>query len=229
MKEKFQGYSYSRNISRTSQLSFITLFSNFKSSAGFFGKIKLMINYLILLILLTGCIRNEAAKKDIKSDSSILNLNSSRENLQNHYDQLKEDFSSADSVILFSHHSPNMPIKNPETGKYYEKSVPFIDNGRINYERSVKERKQLNGEEIQELSDILTLQATEKLVETTCFQPRNAIVIFGKGKMYCYDFCFECYGFSQYGEFPPPIMMSSEKYRKLYVFYKKSGFKYEMQ
>lgn len=188
-----------------------------------------MIKYLTQLILLAGCIRNTTAEKNNYSDLSTVNLKSVTEKyIESQYIQLRKDLSSADSVILLSHYSPNMPIKNPETGKYYKQSIPFIENGRVNYKLSVQELKQLNTEQIHQLSDILTLPATDDVVKTLCFQPLHAVAIFRKEKMYCFDFCFECHGFGQYGESPPDIIMSSEKYSKLYSLYKKLCFKYEM-
>ena len=189
-----------------------------------------MIKQLTFLFLLAGCTNNKSAqvKSDTKSprgDTVILDIKKS----VLHYNLLREDMLNADSVILLSHHSPNMPIRNPKTGEYYKKSIPFIVDDTINYETSVQERKQLNRKETEELIAILTLPAIDDVIESMCFQPRNAIVFFKRNKMSCFDFCFDCYGFAAYGNFRSDLLMNSEKYQKLMALYKKYKFKYELQ
>jgi|KBSSwiS6_1023812.scaffolds.fasta_scaffold01015_5 hypothetical protein len=184
-----------------------------------------MIRYLVVVILLSSCIgktvSNESSQKDsiLSSDPSPIAQ----------YDRLKEYLFSSDSVVLLSHHSPNMPIRNLKTGKYYQHPIPFIEDGKINYSTSVQERKQINKNEIRELADILTLPAVDDSILTMCFQPRNAVVAFKKDQMSCFDFCFDCFGFSKYGNFDSELIMNVDKYKKLIAFYKKHGFKYEME
>jgi len=186
-----------------------------------------MVKYILFLILFASGIENNTTKiitnKNSPENDSILSKSAIR------YDLLKQDMLSADSIILFSHHSPNMPIKNPKTGEYYKESIPFIEQGNINYTLSVQERKQLNKKEIEELTDILIIPAVDDSINTTCFQPRNAVAIFKGNIMSCFDFCFECYGFSTYGNFRSDLIMNPEKYLKLLVLYKKYGFKYEIE
>jgi hypothetical protein len=144
------------------------------------------------------------------------------------YDRLKEYLLSSDSVVLFSHHSPNEPIKNPHTGKYYPHFIPFIEKEKINYATSVQERNQLNKNGIHELTEILILPAVSDSINLLCFQPRNAVVVFKGGRISCFDFCFDCFGFTQCGDFDSGLIMNGEKYKKLFAFYKKHGFKYQM-
>ena len=189
-----------------------------------------MIKQLTILFLLVGCTNNKSAqvKSDTKSPQGDSVIPEIRKPVIR-YDLLKEDMLNADSVILLSHHSPNMPIRNPKTGEYYKKSIPFIVHDTINYETSVQERRQLNRKETEELITILTLPAIDDDIQSMCFQPRNAIAIFKGNKMSCFDFCFDCYGFAAYGNFRSDLIMDPEKYQKLLDLYKKYKFKYELQ
>lgn len=184
-----------------------------------------MTRYLAFIIVFSSCVGNTVSNHPVQKDSILTTDDKPAVS----YDRLKECLLSADSVVLLSHHSPNMPIKDPKTGKYYPHSIPFIENGKINYAMSVQERKQLNKNDMKELADILILPAVDDSVASTCFQPRNAVVAFKNGRMSCFDFCFDCYGFSEYGDFVFDLIMNPEKYKRLYAFYKKHGFKYEME
>jgi hypothetical protein len=84
-----------------------------------------MTKYLVVIILLCSCAENRTAPegKAIHKDS----VKTTEFKPVIHYDRLKNYFLSADSVVLFSHHSPNEPIKNPSTGKYYRHTIPFIE------------------------------------------------------------------------------------------------------
>lgn len=182
-----------------------------------------MIRYLPLVILFYSCSGNIATDTPAQPDSLITG-----DKPFVNYDWLKEYLLSADSVVLLSHHSPNEPIKNPSTGKYYSHSIPFIENGKINYPLSVQERKQIDKNAVKELVDILSLPAVDDSLRTACFQPRNAVVAFNNGGMSAFDFCFECRGYDEYGYFVSYLIMNTDKYNKLYAFYKKHGFKYYM-
>jgi len=185
-----------------------------------------MTKSLVLLIFIYGCAENS---KQPHSNTSLPDSNKSaavKSSIQ--YDRLKEYLLSSDSVVLFSHVSPNEPTINRKTGKYYSHSVPFIEKGEINYAMSVQERKKLNRREIQELANILSLTAVDDSIRMLCFQPRNAVVAFKKGRFSYFDFCFDCHGVSQFGDFGSDLIMNGEKYKKLFIFYKKHGFKYEM-
>jgi hypothetical protein len=189
-----------------------------------------MIRYITILILLAGCTNNKSVQ--IKNDTELSKGDSILTNNSNpvvRYDLLKQDALNADSVILFSHHSPNMPIKNSTTGEYYKKSIPFIEHDTINYKTSVQERKKLNKKEIEELITILILPAVDDSIRTLCFQPRNAVVVFKTNKISCFDFCFDCYGLATYGNFRSDLIMNSDKYHKLLTLYKKYNFKYELE
>ncbi|MCX6317411.1 MAG: hypothetical protein NTW29_08990 [Bacteroidetes bacterium] len=122
-----------------------------------------------------------------------------------------------------------MPIKNPKTGQYYPGNIEFISHDTINYNTSVQERMHLNKRQIDDLLAILTLQGSDDGLRAACFQPRNAVVVFKNNKMSCFDFCFDCYGFSTYGTFSSDLIMNPEKYHKLMGFYKKLKFKYELE
>src|SRR5690348_16667913 len=103
-----------------------------------------MVKYLAPIFLLAGCAGNQEPEAEIKADKIVLSEVGPVAN----YDRLKEYILSADSVVLFSHISPNEPYKNPNTGKYYPGSIPFIEDGKINYAISVQERKQLKQPDI---------------------------------------------------------------------------------
>jgi hypothetical protein len=184
-----------------------------------------MKKYLAGIFLFNACSQAGDSDRPVSADS--VSVTSPKPIVQ--YEKLKETLFLADSVILLSHHSPNMPVINAATGKYYPKSIPFIENGRINYLMSVQERKQLNKSQIKELADILTLPAVDDSIRAMCFQPRNAVVLFKNEQMSCFDFCFDCFGVGSYGDFGSELIMNGEKYNKLYAFFKKHGFKYEME
>ena len=183
-----------------------------------------MMRYLAIIIFLSSCVGNSASNGTAQKDS--IPAAPAEPNVR--YDRLREYLFSSDSVVLFSHYSTNMPIINPATGKYYKNRIPFIENGKINYAVSVQERKQLNNQEITELADILTLPAVDDSIAAACFQPRNAVIAFRNGQMCCFDFCFDCHGYDIYGNFVSDLIMNAEKYKRLFAFYKKHGFKYEM-
>jgi hypothetical protein len=192
-----------------------------------------MIRYLVCMILVTGCAGKTDADRPVQKNPGSTTTtqpvvqHNHRPNVQ--YNQLKKYLISADSVILLSHHSPNMPIKNPKTGEYYSRYIPFIEDGTVNYTMSVQERKQLSKSGIKELADILTAPAVDDGFRAACFQPRNAVVAFKKDRMAGFDFCFDCFGFSLYGDFDSALIMDGNKYKKLKTFYQKHGFKYEME
>jgi hypothetical protein len=127
------------------------------------------------------------------------------------YRALQAFLIAADSVVLLSHHSPNMPIKDPKTGKYYRNAIPFIVDGKINYRSSVQERKRLNKKQIAALSNLLSKATEDSGPRPACFQPRNAVAAFKDGKLTCYDFCFECAGVARYGIVVSEVRMDSEK------------------
>ncbi|HEX7846946.1 MAG TPA: hypothetical protein VF476_14190 [Chitinophagaceae bacterium] len=189
-----------------------------------------MIKHIAILILLAGCADNKPAQirneKELPKGDLVL-PGANKVIIQ--YDLLKEDFLRADSVLLVSHHSPNMPIKNSKTHEYYKKSIAFIEHDTINYFASVQERKKLNRKETEELITILIIPAINNSITFTCFQPRNAVVVFKGDKMSCFDFCFDCYGFATYGSFRSGLLMNAEKYEKLWTLYKKYNFKYELE
>ena len=182
-----------------------------------------MTRYLLTLFFFFGCVENTPSVQRRQKDS-ILTTN---DKPVLNYDRLKEYLLSADSVVLLSHESPNMLIRNPKTGKYYR--IPFIEHEKINYATSVRERKEIHKMDVRKLADILTLPAIDDSIAAACFHPRNAVVAFKDGRMFCFDFCFECRGFNEYGNFVFDLIMNREKYKRLYAFYRKRGFKYEME
>lgn len=192
-----------------------------------------MLKHILIVVLFCGCKntpahKNHNSKIDSTPDNSIELPPQSNSQMIVNYDHLKEYLITSDSVILFSHHSPNEPIKNTKTGEYHKKSIPFIEAGKINYAASVQEQKKMNNKQINELIDILILPVTDDGIAMACFQPRNAIVAFKKGQIAYFDFCFDCYDFLQEGDWGSGLVMNSEKYKKLFLFYKRLGFKYGM-
>lgn len=183
-----------------------------------------MVKYLAAIFLLAGCTGNNKPETLVKIENAAL----PDPDAAVHYDRLREYFLSADSVVLFSHVSPNEPVKNLKTGKYYPNSIPFIENEEINYENSVQERKRLNKPDIEALVNILVLPAVQDSVFAMCFQPRHAVLAYNEKRFAGFDFCFECTGVAPYGNSNSQLIMNFEKYSKLRSFFKKKGFKYEL-
>lgn len=185
-----------------------------------------MKKYSLFILLFWGCknVPDSKGNEPKKGSASLAEIDSPIIN----YDRLKEYLLSSDSVVLFSHHSPNEPIWNKKTGEYSKKSIPFIENGKINYSTSVQERKQLTNKQTQDLIGVLTAPGKDDSIRMHCFQPRNAVVAFKKEQIAYFDFCFDCYGFNRYGDFGTDLIMNTEKYKKLSAFFKKLRFKYEM-
>jgi len=191
-----------------------------------------MRRYLAILLFVGACAGHTdpappvESKKDSTANADTIVTNSGRGTIQTNYPALLVHLRSADSIVIASHDSPNMQLMDKKTGKY-RKPPELIINGQVN-DSAIHERKRLSGRSIDELGKILTTHTVDNGIYTTCFQPRHAVFIYKNGQLSYLDICFDCSGNTYKGDLGSPIIFNQEKYRNMYNFFWKQGFRFEL-
>jgi hypothetical protein len=181
-----------------------------------------MARYLIYILLIWGCSDSSQSEQNGSGDADSLIEKASQVSIDTA--AIQSVLKNADSVILASHFSPNEPIKDERTGKYFP-HFEVIEDGKLN-EAIVQERKRLTRREVVDLADILCSTATPDTLAAMCFQPRNGIFVYSTNTLHYIDVCFDCYGVAISRSWGSNILFDENKYKRLLSFYKTHGFKY---
>jgi len=179
-----------------------------------------MKKYILFIIILYSC-NNKSSQKDIP-----INVIPDSTKKEPHKDGsfILSTMTSADSVIVTSHYTSFEMEEADKTNESPEFDI--VQKGELN-KYMIREYKKLSPATLKDLSNILGNSTTIDTIKLNCFEPRNGIFLYKKGKVTSYiDICFECYNFYAEGNWGADFYIDRSKYETLISFYKKLGFKY---
>lgn len=191
-----------------------------------------MLKYLAILLFAGACVDQPHPVPPIENKKGSVDIadtvvtNPGRGIVPTNYPALVTYLRSADSIVIVSHDSPNMSLRDKKTGKYRQ-PPNLIVNGQVS-DSAVHERKRLSRKSILELSQILTTPAVDDVMRSTCFQPRHAVVVYKNKRLAYLDICFDCYGLNSVGDMGSAIVFNQLKYRNMYRFFWKQGIRYNL-
>ncbi len=135
----------------------------------------------------------------------------------------------ADTVLLISHNMRSRSTNSiVDSSNKKIKLLELIVNDKLN-ENMVQERLVLSTKEIYSLSKILTYKyKTQRIGSISgCFDPHHSIIIMKNNKASFIDLCFHCLNYEKSKDIKD-VEIRDDKMLKLYDFFKKLNFKYEM-
>ena len=138
-----------------------------------------------------------------------------------------QKLTSADSVILVSHSTTNIPIVDSITKKWIG-SVKLVDRNKPNY-KIIKESIRLKRNDIDSVATILITANKDTIIEDIqCFIPHHGILIFKKGKCSYFDICFGCRHFVTSKDIKLSDELSNKTWNDLESFFRTRNLNYEM-
>ena len=138
-----------------------------------------------------------------------------------------QKFTTADSVILVSHLTTNIPIVDSMTKKWIG-SVKLVDKNKPNY-KIIRESISLKRNETDSILTILLTENKDTIIEDIqCFIPHHGILIFKKGKCSYFDICFGCRHFITSKDIKLSDELSIKTWNDLERFFRNRNLNYEM-
>lgn len=146
---------------------------------------------------------------------------------QEQQNKVFKKLTSADSVILVSHLTTNIPIVDSTTKKWIG-SVKLVDKNKPNY-KIIRESVRLNRNDIDSVATILITANKDTIIEDIqCFIPHHGMLIFKKGKCSYFDICFDCRHFITSKDFELSDELSAKTWNDLESFFRNRNLNYEM-
>ncbi len=136
-------------------------------------------------------------------------------------------FISADSVILVSHLTTNVPIYDEKTHQRIG-IYRLVEKNKVNYQ-IIKERYNLDKNETDSIANILITPNNDSTIEDIrCFMPHHGILIFKKGKCSYFDICFGCRHFITSNDIKLYDELDNKTWNVLERYFRNRGLNYEL-
>ena len=134
-------------------------------------------------------------------------------------EKLKLKLADSDSIILVSYDDVNNS----------NEISPILDNGKLNLS-SVHEKKVIDHKSLNKLLDILSAPFKQAEDAASCFMPHHAIILVRRNVYSSVEICFQCRQIRT----SPDVELTNydldrNKWRQLKLYFKKAGFKYELE
>ena len=140
---------------------------------------------------------------------------------------VKKKLESADSILLVSHQDTEGVKVVDSLGRNVALPALIIRNT-PNY-KIFTERKIIDSAERNTLVKILEHPSGKKIEIGMCFMPHHAILIFKSGNVSYIEICFGCRRFETSKDLKKLGAFDSPKWAELEAYFKKLGFKYELE
>ena len=136
-------------------------------------------------------------------------------------------FISADSVILVSHLTTQVPIYDENTHQRIG-IYRLVEKSKVNY-KIIKERYSLDKNETDSIAKIIITPNNDSTIEDIrCFMPHHGILIFKKGKCSYFDICFGCRHFVTSKDIKLTDELDDKTWNALESFFRNRKLNYEL-
>jgi hypothetical protein len=178
---------------------------------------------ILTMIFLFSCSSRDV--REVKSSSQQDTANN--DTLDQNKSEVYKKITGADSVVIVSHLTTNVPIaKDKTTGDYI--SYRLVERNRVNY-KILKESLRLNANEIDSIATIITTLHKDSIIEDIqCFLPHHGILIFKKSKCSYFDICFGCRHFETSEDIELSDELSTYSWNALEMFFRNRHLNYEL-